>query len=121
LNHPRPRISERRKHQRIELPPGSLLSFSPIAASVEQLAEGEGLVLDLSQGGCLVSSETKVEIAKPYSVILQIPGLPQPLSIESAIARWTSDDTFGIMFIGMQKEQEQFLLAYLKSLRSQAA
>jgi hypothetical protein len=47
------RILERRKHRRTCLPPGALLSFAPIAVptETEEDSEGEGIVVDLSQGG----------------------------------------------------------------------
>jgi len=110
-------FSERRKHRRVEVPPGALLSFSPIVSPAELLDhnEGEGLVMDLSLEGCRATSEQKVYVEKPYSVIIQLPNYPHPITVESAIARWTRDRTFGIMFIGMQREQERHLHTFLES------
>jgi hypothetical protein len=118
-----PRIIERRKHQRSVLPPGSLISFSPIAtpADVALEAEGEGMVIDISPGGCRVSSDITLAFEQPYSLIIQLPDFPQPVTVESAIARWKGKHTFGVMFIAMQPEQEQSLTEFIEYLRSDAA
>ena len=115
------RIIERRKYQRSALPPGSLLSFSPIAVPTETTGEGEGMVLDLSTGGCRVSTDSALALEQPYSLIIQLPYYPNPVTVESAIARWTGQHMFGVMFIAMQREQEQYLQEFLDYLRSDAA
>jgi hypothetical protein len=116
-------IIERRKFQRSPLPAGSLLSFAPIAASDDsaQQSEGEGIILDISQGGCRVNSEHLIVLEQPYSLIIQLPYYPNPVTIESAIARWISKQSFGMMFIAMQREQERCLSEFLDYLRSDAA
>ncbi|BCA55690.1 hypothetical protein W02_28300 [Nitrospira sp. KM1] len=116
-------MSERRKHSRSALPPGSLLSFSPVTmpqGSTQNL-EGEGVILDLSPGGCRVSSDQAVMIGHPYSLIIQLPYYPAPVQVESAIARWISNQSFGVMFIAMHQEQERHLCEFLEYLRSDAA
>jgi hypothetical protein len=117
------RIIERRKHRRSMLPPGSLLSFSPVTASSDGSldAEGDGILLDLSQGGCRVSSESSVLLEQPYTLIIQLPDFRRPVTVESAIARWKGANTFGVMFIAMRREQEQSLSDFLRHLHSNAA
>ncbi len=120
--HKRP-TAERRKHRRALVPPGSLLSFAPITApedSPEDL-EGDGIVLDISQGGCRVRSDRRIALERPYSLILQLPTYPNPVAIDSAIARWIDREAFGLMFIAMQQQQERFLQEFLGSLREEAA
>jgi hypothetical protein len=102
------RIIERRKYRRTCLPPGATLSFAPI-------------VVDLSQGGCRVTSETSIPLERLYSLILQFPSYPNPVAVESAIARWVGCDMFGVMFIAMRPEQEQQLCEFLDYLREDAA
>jgi len=116
------RIIERRKHRRSMLPPGSLLSFSPVSASPDDAldAEGEGVLLDLSQGGCRVSSETSILLEQPYTLIIQLPDFRRPVTVESAIARWKGTHTFGVMFIAMHQEQEHSLNEFLRYLHSNA-
>ncbi|MDF0645484.1 MAG: PilZ domain-containing protein [Nitrospira sp.] len=117
------RIIERRKHRRSMLPPGSLLSFSPVTGSSDSAldAEGEGILLDLSQGGCRVSSESSVVLEQPYTLIIQLPDFRRPVTVESAIARWKGTQIFGVMFIAMHREQEQSLNEFLRHLHSSAA
>ncbi|HJT22774.1 MAG TPA: PilZ domain-containing protein [Nitrospira sp.] len=117
------RIIERRKHRRTSLPPGALLSFAPIVVptETEEDSEGEGVVVDLSQGGCRVTSETSIPLERPYSLILQLPCYPDPVAVESAIARWVGGDMFGVMFIAMRPEQEQHLCEFLDYIREDAA
>ncbi|BFU95271.1 MAG: conserved protein of unknown function [Nitrospira sp.] len=104
------------------LPPGSLLSFSPVTASADSALdeEGEGILLDLSQGGCRVSSESGVVLEQPYTLIIQLPDFRRPVTVESAIARWKGTHTFGVMFIAMHREQEQSLNEFLRHLHSNA-
>ncbi len=116
-------IAERRKYRRTLLPPGSLLSFAPITVldGSTEILEGEGIVLDISQGGCRVSSEQRIKLEQPYSLILQLPSYPKPVAIDSAIPRWIDQEAFGVMFIAMQQQQERFLQEFLQSLREDAA
>ncbi|HEU4685777.1 MAG TPA: PilZ domain-containing protein [Nitrospira sp.] len=120
---PAHRILERRKHRRTPLPPGALLSFAPVvpAAEAAEEVEGEGLVLDLSQGGCRVTSDTAIALEKPYSLILQFPYYPNPVAVDSAIVRWVGAGIFGLMFIAMGIKQERYLSEFLEYLRSDAA
>ncbi|HEY6084697.1 MAG TPA: PilZ domain-containing protein [Nitrospira sp.] len=115
-------IIERRKHRRCVLPPGSLLSFSPVVSQPDNAAEheGEATVLDLSQGGCRIGSEIDLALERPYSLIIQLPYYPNPVTVESAIARWAGTQTFGVMFIAIQREQEQYLEEFLEYLRDAA-
>jgi hypothetical protein len=116
-------MAERRKYRRALVPPGSLLSFVPITAAEDssELLEGDGIVLDISQGGCRVRSDQRIALELPYSLILQLPTYPNPVAIESAIARWIDREAFGLMFIAMQQQQERFLQEFLGSLREEAA
>jgi len=116
------RMIERRKHRRSALPPGALLSFSPIAAPTDAAleTEGDGLIIDLSRGGCRVNSETAIVMEQPYSLIIQLPNFPQPVTVESAIARWKGKQMFGVMFIAMRREQERSLCEFLENLPADA-
>lgn len=117
---PARRFIELRKHRRLAPPPGSLLSFThlalPVGASEE--GEGDGTVLNLSTGGCKISSETIITLGQPYSLILQLPSFPTPITIEAAIVRWIGEQTFGFKFDAIQREQEEQLRELLHRLRS---
>ncbi len=68
-----------------------------------------------------MTSETSIPLERPYSLILQLPFYPNPVAVESAIARWVGRDMFGVMFIAMRPEQEHYLCEFLDYLRDAAA
>jgi hypothetical protein len=120
-DHPARRFIELRKHRRLVPPPGSLLSFSLLAlpAGIGQEAEeGDGTVLNLSTGGCKIGSETVITLGQPYTLILQLPSLPTPITVETAMVRWISEQTFGFRFETIQRDQEEQLRELLHRLRS---
>lgn len=117
------RFIELRKHRRLTPPPGALLSFAQLAPPSEtaEESEGDGTILNLSSGGCKILSEIPVKVGQPYSLIIQLPSFPTPITVEAAIVRWTSDLTFGVKFSAMQKGQEELLREVLRRLRTTSA
>lgn len=115
------RFIELRKHRRLATPPGSLLSFVQLVKTPEGAAEGDGMILNLSPGGCKISSEIAVSIGHTYSLIIQLPSFPVPITIDSAIVRWIGEHTFGFKFDTIRPEQEEQLKEYLQRLRASAS
>ena len=117
------RFIELRKHRRLTAPPGALLSFSQLVLPIEaaEEAEGDGTILDLSPGGCKMNSEITLAIGRTYSLIIQLPSCPSPVTIEAAMVRWIGDQAIGFKFDAIQPEQEEHLREYLNRLRSTAA
>jgi hypothetical protein len=115
------RLIELRKYRRVMLPPGSLLSFTGLAGPNDIAAgiEGDGTLIDLSQEGCQIASETIITLGNPYTLILQLPSFPA-ITIESAIARWISTQSLGFKFDAIEKEQEEHLHDLLHQLRATA-
>lgn len=116
------RLIERRQHKRIALPPGSLLSFSalrPPSSSTEQ--EGDGTVVNLSYRGCQIMTEAAVQVGHDYQLIIQVPALSHPLTIECATVRWADARAFGLKFEVLHPEQEDQLREFLHTLRSTAS
>lgn len=114
------RFIDLRKHRRVVPPPGSLLSFSAIVPPGEQIgdAEGEGIVINLSPGGCMVVSETDVMVGQQYHLILQSPSAPGPITIDTAIVRWSHPREFGIKIVSIGPDQEERLLELFQRLRA---
>jgi c-di-GMP-binding flagellar brake protein YcgR len=121
-DHPPRRFIELRKYRRLAPPPGSLLSFTRLARPVGAPDEetGDGTILNLSPGGCKIASEGMITVGQPYSLILQLPSFPAPISIDAAIVRWIGEDAFGFKFDALQPEQEEQLRDFLHRLRSAA-
>jgi hypothetical protein len=116
------RLIERRQHKRIALPPGSLLSFTAInPSSLPGEQEGDGTVVNLSYRGCQLVTEAAVLVGRDYNLIIQVPALPHPLTIDCATVRWADANAFGLKFELIQREQEEQLREFLHQLRSTAA
>lgn len=98
-----PARGELRQHQRRLAPPGCLLSFAPFAPTVSFNgdAEGEGVILNLSPGGCKINSEVGVKVGDAMSLIMLLPGESSPTSVDLALVRWGGEACFGVEFVSM--------------------
>jgi len=112
------RFIELRKHRRVTLPPGSLLSFAALADSLDAATEGDGALQNLSPGGCMVLSEIGVIIGEHYQLIIQAPSILTPITIDSAVVRWTRPHEFGVKIVSIDSAQEECLLELFQRLRS---
>lgn len=94
---------ELRQHQRRLAPPGCLLSFAPFAPTISFNgdAEGEGVILDLSPGGCKINSEAGVKVGDAMSLIMLLPGESSPMVVDLALVRWGGEACFGVEFVSM--------------------
>src|SRR5262249_37960984 len=92
---------ERRQHRRIPAQLKSLL--------LGNSHEVEGVTLDLSIGGARIESDIAVFPGKQLRVRLVVPGEEELLSIDQALVRWVHEDTFGIEFLKLNKEDQDDL------------
>lgn len=81
-----------------------------------QRQEGQGKTLDISEGGCKIESEMKVEPGVKIECRLHVPGLDWPLRIDEATVRWADSNTFGIGFTRISSEEFDKLQRVLKKL-----
>lgn len=86
---------DRREHLRI--PVRLFLSFSG------GKVRGEGTVLDLSMGGCIIKSETQVHIDDIFYLQVAIPGQDSPLEVAAMVRSVTAR---GIVFKFLRKAQD---------------
>lgn len=116
------RIIERRKHPRIFTPPGALFSFKRLFQRVEidEHTEGEGTLVDLSLGGCRLSSDVPLTIGERHHLILQVSKKSCPIIVETAVAQWIHEHTHGLKFTSMQPIHESHLRELLSELRRPA-
>jgi hypothetical protein len=75
--------------------------------------EGEGVVQNLSKGGCCVTSETTVPEGAEFNAWIYFPDHEWPLKIERAVVRWTKADQFGLQFLELQPAQKERLRTVL--------
>lgn len=99
---------ERRKHPRfsVTLP----ASFSG------HTVKGTGQALDLSMAGCRIESDRCPKNSDYLEVILRLPDPEPPLTIESAVVRWTRDRVFGLEFLYLSSEATTRLGRLIESL-----
>ncbi|MDR4479190.1 MAG: PilZ domain-containing protein [Nitrospira sp.] len=109
---------ELRQHQRCVVPPACLLSFAPFAPTISfsSDAEGEGVVINLSSGGCQISSDIGVNVGDAMSLIIMLPGEIAPTAIDLALVRWGREKHFGVEFVSMGTVELDRLRQFLASI-----
>ncbi len=75
---------------------------------------GEGLVLNLSFGGCAVESTTRVPVGTYLELRILIPEHFFPATIDRAVVLWSSEEKFGMKFIRVAPEEQARLGRFLK-------
>jgi c-di-GMP-binding flagellar brake protein YcgR len=117
----RPRLSgsmesfnERRRSPRYKALKESLLAFR--CASHEE-TEGDAAVLDLSKGGCRITTEVPLALSSYYRLVLQATA-GHPVTIETAVVCWRSKSVYGLKFVTVGEDQEELLEQNLLQLRS---
>ena len=108
---------ELRQHQRCVVLPACLLSFAPFAPTISFNgdAEGEGVVINLSAGGCKISSDAGVTVGDAMSLIILLPGEMCPTTIDLALVRWGRGLHFGVEFVSMGTTELNRIRRYLAS------
>jgi hypothetical protein len=101
-------IAEQRKHRRHSV------NFQGVFSSDTVKAE-EGVVQDLSLGGCRVGSE--IPMPADTTIHLQIrPRQAPPIYVPSAIVRWVRGSAFGVQFQELAEHESKALTRLLWSL-----
>jgi hypothetical protein len=90
-----------RKYDRI--PVKYRASFSSVSA------HGEGMIVDISIGGCRARSAFLTQQDERVGVVIRLPGTENPLYIMRAIVRWTNAQEFGMEFMDMELNDRQRL------------
>lgn len=92
-------MKDRRRHPRV--PVRYLGTFSTM-----QRAAGEGIVLDLSLGGCRVESSRDVRLGTELALRISLPNQVTPLAVDQAIVRWGHGHQFGLCFMSLRPEEQ---------------
>ena len=84
----------------------------------EEGFEGEATLLDVSTGGCRVSTVEAIERGKIFNLSLFLPDHHTwPLRTEDAIVRWVLGRQFGLEFTTLRTAQRDRLRAILMQAR----
>ena len=105
-----PRI-ESRKHHRIPVTFKVTLSFS------DGKAEGQGSILNISQGGCAVQGSRRVPEQALLRLCIQPSDWIEQIVVENASVKWARGRDFGVEFMNVEahsRDQIQQLLGEMK-------
>ncbi|WP_447977991.1 PilZ domain-containing protein [Candidatus Nitrospira bockiana] len=86
----------------------------PISFSGNQTI-GSGLVSELSQGGCSVTSEDRVQGGAALVLHIQLPDQEAPLKADASV-RWTNGMTFGCEFLRLPLKDKERLRHFIGAL-----
>ena len=87
------------------------------AFSGPKLSESVGTIVNLSESGCCVHTDTQVYTGIQLTLHLHVPGEVPPIHIEKAAVRWSRERELGVGFITVApsyQERLDQLLARLK-------
>ena len=79
--------------------------------------DGEGMISDISKGGCRVSCETPVQMDMSFEAWVYTEGSDWPLKIERAVVCWVQGRDFGLHFVSIWSSQRDRLQALLEHVR----
>lgn len=80
----------------------------------------KGSVRDLSAKGCRVESLISPFTGMQVSLLLQLPGEPQPVRIENAAVRWCGSQGIGIEFLVVAEPEQARLGHFIQQLEKTA-
>lgn len=81
-----------RRHQRFSVYFHSVFSGPTLSESV-------GTIVDLSESGCCVHTDSQVYTGIQLALRLHVPGEASPIHIEQAAVRWSRERELGVEFI----------------------
>lgn len=87
----------------------------PVRFSSDDLS-AEGVVRDLSMGGCKVQSEAGIVAGDFLGMLLVLPGRQAPLAISLAVVRWSAGREFGVEFIRIEPAHQTLLRRLIETL-----
>ncbi len=65
---------------------------------------GDGIVRNLSTGGCAVTSAQTAQRGAYPSLRLSLPDQEEPVKVDLAVVRWSGGGAFGVEFLRMGDE-----------------
>lgn len=101
---------EHRKHTRYVAHFNSIFSTNDVRLE-------EGIVLDLSLGGCRLMSTVYVPPDSPIEIHIR-PDQRSPIYVRSAVVRWVGASAFGVQFNELPELDSATLTRLLSTLRS---
>lgn len=100
---------ERRRYGRVPVKYRVLVHFS-------SGHDTSGTLLDLSLGGCRISSEEGATVGSALEIRIYQDDEHEPIRVERAEVRWARDGEFGVEFMGVTATQQERIQALFESL-----
>ena len=91
----------------------------PVSFKGDRLSDG-GTILNLSEEGCAITSETVAAVAAYLQIMMQLRAGEEPVQVDLAAVRWSSATRFGVEFIKIRHEEEERLKKFVKALETTA-
>ena len=89
----------------------------PVTFKGDRLSDG-GTILNVSEEGCAITSETIVDVAVYLRMMMQLRAGEEPVQVDLAAVRWSSATRFGVEFIKIRPGEEERLKQFVKALGS---
>ena len=71
--------------------------------------ESFGTIVNLSEGGCRIQTDSQVYTGIQLALRLQVPNEDAPIRIEQAAVRWNREGEIGVGFIAVAPQDQQRL------------
>lgn len=107
-----PGITNLRQHERVRTQLRCLVSTRVPERS------GEGLICELSLGGCRLESDLTLAPCTELALQLRLPHEACVIAIDQAVVRWAHSRQLGIEFLGLRQEDAAGLQRFLNSAGS---
>jgi hypothetical protein len=78
----------------------------------------QGRILNLSTAGCRGLSQGVIRRDALLRVLIDVPGFLAPIQVDRAIIRWSSDNEFGVEFVGISFDDQQRLHELLLAIKA---
>jgi hypothetical protein len=101
-----------RRHQRFPVHFHSVFSGPTLSESV-------GTIVNLSESGCCVHTDSQVYAGIQLTLHLHVPGEASPIHIEQAAVRWSREREVGVGFITVEPRYQKRLDQFLTRLKQE--
>lgn len=91
---------ERRRYGRVPVKYRAIVHF-------ESGQDSQGTLLDLSFGGCRISSGGPATVGNVLEITIYPADEPEPIHVGRAVARWARDGEFGVEFVTVEAAQQE--------------
>lgn len=103
---------ELRRHQRFPVHFHTVFSGPTLGESV-------GTIVNLSEGGCHIESDSEVYTGIHLALGLHLPGEDSPISIEKAAVCWNRGRKIGVGFVTVAPPQQERLRHLITRLKNE--